>query len=244
MMHKNSLTIAVPFYNEEDSIKNFKNQLDSLLNKLKDVSVKVLLVDDGSYDNTYSLLHESFHMNEDIQLVQHSNNQNLGGFFKTCQNLCTTDYIVFLDSDCTFDPMLILEMIKTRNFGQIDIINGSPFHPNGSLKGVKKSRSLLSKISNLSYRLLINRNVYTYTSIFKMYKSSVFKKVQIKTIGFVSVCEVFVKCLLNGASVVEFPCNLELREYGESKIRILQSVKNHFLFLSKLIFIKLKFIKL
>ena len=76
-MHKNSLTIAVPFYNEEDSIKNFKNQLDSLLNKLKDLSVKVLLVDDGSYDDTYSLLHESFHMNEDVQLVQHSNNQNL-----------------------------------------------------------------------------------------------------------------------------------------------------------------------
>ena len=244
MMHKNSLTIAVPFYNEEDSIKNFKNQLDSLLNKLKDLSVKVLLVDDGSYDDTYSLLHESFHMNEDVQLVQHSNNQNLGGFLKTCQNLCTTDYIVFLDSDCTFDPMLILEIVKSKEFGEIDIINGSPFHPNGSLKGVKKSRSLLSKISNLSYRLLINRNVYTYTSIFKMYKSSIFKKVQIETIGFVSVCEVFVKCLLSGASVVEFPCTLELREYGESKIRILQSVKNHFLFLSKLIFIKLKFIKL
>ena len=104
--------------------------------------------------------------------------------------------------------MLILEIVKYKEFGEIDIINGSPFHPNGSLKGVKKSRSLLSKISNLSYRLLINRNVYTYTSIFKMYKSSVFKKVQIKTIGFVSVCEVFVKCLLNGASVVEFPCNL------------------------------------
>lgn len=244
MVHKTSLTIAVPFYNEEDSIKNFKMQLESLLNKLKDVSIKVLLVDDGSNDNTHALLHDLFHMNEDVHIIQHANNQNLGGFLKTCQNLCTTDYIVFLDSDCTFDPMLILEMIKTRNFGQIDIINGSPFHPNGSLKGVKKSRSLLSKISNLSYRLLINRNVYTYTSIFKMYKSSVFKKVQIKTIGFVSVCEVFVKCLLNGASVVEFPCNLELREYGESKIRILQSVKNHFLFLSKLIFIKLKFIKL
>ena len=223
MVHKTSLTIAVPFYNEEDSIKNFKIQLDSLLRELKDVSVKMLLVDDGSYDGTHALLHDFFNNDESIHIIQHSSNQNLGGFLKTCQNLCTTDYIVFLDSDCTFDPMLILEMIKSKDFGQTDIINGSPFHPNGSLVGVKKSRSLLSKISNLSYRMLINKNVYTYTSIFKMYKSSVFKKVQIETIGFVSVCEVFVKCLLNGANVVEFPCNLELREHGESKIRILQS---------------------
>ena len=244
MVHKTSLTIAVPFYNEEDSIKNFKIQLDSLLKELKDVSVKMLLVDDGSYDGTHALLHDFFNSDESTHIIRHSSNQNLGGFLKTCQNLCTTDYIVFLDSDCTFDPMLILEMIKSKDFGQTDIINGSPFHPNGSLVGVKKSRSLLSKISNSSYRMLINRDVYTYTSIFKMYKSSVFKKVQIETIGFVSVCEVFVNCLLNGASVVEFPCSLELREHGESKIRILQSVKNHFLFLSKLIFIKLKFIKL
>ena len=243
-MHKTSLTIAVPFYNEEDSIKNFKMQLDSLLNKLKDISVEVLLVDDGSYDDTHALLNDFFHMDKNIRIIQHANNQNLGGFLKTCQDLCTTEYIVFLDSDCTFNPMLILEMINSREFGQTDIINGSPFHPDGSIKGVKKSRTLLSKISNSSYRILINRNVYTYTSIFKMYKSSVFKKVPIETIGFVSVCEVFVKCLLNGASVSEFPCSLELREYGESKIRILQSVKNHFLFLSKLIFIKLKFIKL
>lgn len=244
MVNKSSLTIAVPFYNEEASVNNFKIKIDGLLKKISSVEVHLLLVDDGSKDCTYSLLLELFKNRSDVTFIQHDSNKNLGGFLKTCQSFCNTEYIVFLDSDCTFDPMLILKMLKSPDFKEVEIINGSPFHPDGSLLGVKKSRLFLSQISNKSYQILINRNVYTYTSIFKMYKSSIFKKVEIKTNGFVSVCEVFVKSLLCGASVVEFPCNLELREHGESKIRIMQSVKNHILFLAKLIFIKFNFIKL
>ena len=49
-------------------------------------------------------------------------------------------------------------------------------------------------------------------------------KIELK--GFVSVAEIFIKCLLKKAIVVEFPCELSIRDTGESKIRIF-SVVNH-----------------
>ena len=44
-----------------------------------------------------------------------------------------SDYVV-LDSDCTFSPVLIVDMLN--NFKEeADIINGSPYHPKGNIMG-------------------------------------------------------------------------------------------------------------
>ena len=53
---------------------------------------------------------------------------------------------------------------------ETDIINGSPYHPDGSVEGVNKARLILSYFSNYIYRKITNKNIYTFTSIFKLYR--------------------------------------------------------------------------
>ena len=72
-----------------------------------------------------------------------------------------------------------------------------------------------------------------------MYRTAKIKKINLNTPGFVSVSELFIKCILNGANVVEYPCTLSIRKYGDSKIRIVNSIKNHVQFMSRLFFLKL-----
>tara|TARA_B100000900_G_scaffold331128_1_gene291767 strand:- start:1875 stop:2603 length:729 start_codon:yes stop_codon:yes gene_type:complete len=237
-MFNDSLTVAIPLYNESATIPYLKSRLDLMLEKSNYNNLKILFVDDGSSDDTFQLLTNYFSRLDNCKIVKHEINQNLNGFLKTVIELCDTEFVVFLDSDCTFDPLNIFEMVELLQ-PNIDIVNGSPYHPHGTVEGVKKGRLLISNGANFIYKLLINKDVYTYTSIFKMYRTSKIKNINLNTPGFVSVSELFIKCILNGAKVVEYPCTLSIRKYGDSKIRIVNSIKNHVQFMSRLFFLKL-----
>lgn len=237
-MFNDSLTVAIPLYNESATIPYLKSRLDLMLEKSNHDNLKILFVDDGSSDDTFQLLTDNFSSLDNCKIVKHEINQNLNGFLKTVIELCDTEFVVFLDSDCTFDPLNIFEMVELVQ-PNTDIVNGSPYHPQGTVEGVKKGRLLISNGANFIYKLLINKDVYTYTSIFKMYRTAKIKKINLNTPGFVSVSELFIKCILNGANVVEYPCTLSIRKYGDSKIRIVNSIKNHVQFMSRLFFLKL-----
>ena len=237
-MFNDSLTVAIPLYNESATIPYLKSRLDLMLEKSNRNNLKILFVDDGSSDDTFQLLTDNFSSLDNCQIVKHEINQNLNGFLKTVIELCDTEFVVFLDSDCTFDPLNIFEMVELVQ-PNTDIVNGSPYHPQGTVEGVKKGRLLISNGANFIYKLLIDKDVYTYTSIFKMYRTAKIKKINLNTPGFVSVSELFIKCILNGANVVEYPCTLSIRKYGDSKIRIVNSIKNHVQFMSHLFFLKL-----
>ncbi len=232
---KESLTIAIPLYNEEEGIKNLHIVLTPILERLKsDRPINTILVNDGSTDNTEKLLFEYFSKISDLKIINHDKNLNLGGFLNTIISNCETDLVVFLDSDCTFDPGYIFDMLEILD-EKTDIINGSPYHPDGKIDGVKKSRLAISYLCNFIYRRITKVKSYTFTSIFKMYRTNKIKKIEIYNTGFVSVAELFIRSVQNGSSIKEFPCTLSIRQVGESKIHIVSSVIDHLKFMLKII---------
>ncbi len=237
---KKSLTISIPLFNEEAGVKNLYKELSSQIENLKKlVDLKVTLVNDGSTDSTQLLL-EKFFKDDIFEIITHKKNLNLDGFLKTSLNNCSTDYIAFLDSDCTYSPSLVLEMLKSLD-DDIDVINASPWHPEGSVIGLSKSRELISKFANLIYRTILNKKVYTSSSILKLYKYETIKDIEIKSKGYVSVTELFCKTLLKKTKFIEFPCQLSVRIYGSSKINFIATVLNHIKFIIQLIRIRIKY---
>ena len=96
---KDSLTIAIPLYNEEESVKNLHFVLTPIIERLQsERSINTILVNDGSTDNTKKLLFEYFSKITNLEIINHENNLNLGGFLNTIINNCETDLVVFLDS--------------------------------------------------------------------------------------------------------------------------------------------------
>ena len=230
-----SLTIAVPLYNEEAGIKNLSGILIPVIDELKlNRSIKTILVNDGSTDNTEKLLFQYFSKVPNLKIINHEKNLNLGGFLNTIIKNCETELVVFLDSDCTFDPNYIFDMLKLVD-DDTDVINGSPYHPKGKIDGVKKSRLFISYSCNFIYKKITRVDTHTFTSIFKMYRMSSIKDIEIQNEGFVSVAELFVKSAQKGSSVKEFPCTLSIRQLGESKIHIVNSIVNHIKFITQLL---------
>ena len=93
-----SLTIAIPFFNEEEVIANLYNKLNDVLHSLaEDREVHLLLINDGSTDKTEELLDNFFAGLDNCEILKHDQNRNLDGFLKSCIENCKTDLIVFLE---------------------------------------------------------------------------------------------------------------------------------------------------
>jgi dolichol-phosphate mannosyltransferase len=230
-----SLTVCVPLFNEEEVVDDLSFNLTKLNNDLNNKAVlNFLLIDDGSEDSTFDKLNYYFSELENFFILQHDSNLNLGGFLKSSINFATTDYITFLDSDCTFDPQMIVPMLEIIENGY-DVVNASHLHPKGDTKNVIPWRILISKIANTIYRFLLRKKVYSFTSIFKMYRLEKIKKINIEFYGFVAVTELFVKCLLLDAKYYEFPCSLTTRNKGVSKLRYSETIRVHLSLIIKIL---------
>ena len=82
-----NIDIAIPLYNEENSISNLKGHLTDLEQKLSKLNIQynIFFVDDGSTDKTYKKLVENFGLNKTHKIIRHKNNLNLNGFLKPCK---------------------------------------------------------------------------------------------------------------------------------------------------------------
>lgn len=90
------VSIIVPVFNEEGSIKSFLAELDEFLQNFEQ-PVEIILVDDGSTDETPALLAEQSHL-----MIRHEVNLGYGAAIKTGIDHSQYDIIVIIDADGTY----------------------------------------------------------------------------------------------------------------------------------------------
>jgi dolichol-phosphate mannosyltransferase len=235
-MAANKITIIIPCYNEEEGIEHLKQYLIPCIESLKkEYEVEILFVDDGSTDKTVERLNTVLADMAEKKIILHKTNQGLGAAQKTGFQHATGNIICTMDSDCTYNPIHLVEMVAMIG-EDVDMVTGSPYHPQGEVEGVPKGRLFLSFNLSRFYNLLFNQGVYTYTSLFRVYKQEVIKSVKIEADGFLSTAEILLKSLLAGYRLAEYPTILKLRKHGSSKINIIKVIKEHMIFILKMKF--------
>src|SRR3989338_5722971 len=102
--------ILLPAYNEEKAIWKLIERVINL-RKNSNLCLSILVVDDGSTDNTAKVL-DNFKKNISIEVISHEKNKGLGEALKSgilflLTKLADDDIIVTMDSDNTHNPSLI-----------------------------------------------------------------------------------------------------------------------------------------
>jgi dolichol-phosphate mannosyltransferase len=219
------LSIVVPCYNEEKGIPNLALQLSPVLKELKrKYAVELIFVDDGSTDNTFSLLKKYF--GKSAKILRHEKNKNLGAALRTAFAEVTGDIIVTMDSDCTYPPKEIPNLIAMLD-DETDIVTASPYHPKGRVANVPKYRLFLSKSISRIYGAILKQKIYTYTALFRGYKKDVIKNVRFKSDNFIAVAELLVFAVKKGYRVKEFPTTIYSRKFGTSKMKLADTIIRH-----------------
>ncbi len=88
-------SIIIPAYNVADYLKRC---VDSVLSQTYK-PLEIIIVDDGSTDNTGALADEIAMKNKDLVHVIHQSNKGLGGARNTGMESAKGNYIIFIDSD-------------------------------------------------------------------------------------------------------------------------------------------------
>lgn len=233
------LSIIIPCYNEEEGIPALAGKVIPTIARLNQkYSVELLLVDDGSTDRTNELLHQYFATIDDLAIIKHEKNKNLGAALRTGFAAASGDFVAALDSDCTYDPPLLEAMLNLLD-EDTDIVTVSPYHPQGKVNKIPAYRLFLSKGISQIYRWLVPARLYTFTAMVRVYKKNVVKNVTFKSDTFLGVTELMIKALLQGYRVKELPAELNPRTFGISKMKIWRVIKNHLALINKIIWYRI-----
>jgi len=213
------LSIVVPCYNEQENISNLVKNLNHVEKVLKrKQSVELIFVDDGSTDKTYTLLKKHYSKRKNVKIIKHKSNKSLGGALKTGFSHASGDAVATIDADCTYDPKIIPQMLSLFK-KNIDIVVASPYHPKGCVLGVAANRLILSRGASLLYGLISGSKLYTYTSMFRIYRKAVVDNIKFKSDGFLAIGELLLLSLIKGYKVKEYPTTLRARTKGVSAIK-------------------------
>jgi dolichol-phosphate mannosyltransferase len=231
-----SISVVVPCYNEADGVQQLKEKLLPVLDRVSARhSVELLLIDDGSTDDTNVLLSEAFGSLPNARVIRHPKNQNLGGAIRTGIQESTGDWIANLDSDCTYDPALLEPMIAHMEAGA-DLVTVSPYHPQGRVEGVPAYRMFLSGTLTAMYRLILRKRIYTFTALNRIYKRSITSHISSAAYDFTVLAEMMLKAIKQGLRIDEVPAVLSVRRFGESKMKTRRVIEAHLRLIRRLVF--------
>ncbi len=234
-----TLSLIVPCHNEADGIANLGGMLRPVVADLRRArTVELVLVDDGSADDTAALLQQTF--GDDpfwapVRIETHGVNRGLGAALATGFAAAQGEIICTLDADGTYRPAEVPGLVACLETHQADIACGSPYHPEGSVEGVPGWRLALSKSCSRLYALITRTDLYCYTGMFRAYRARWARSSAITHTGFLGVTEVLIRALQAGAHVVEYPVCLHQRQTGVSKMRVLHTLRLHLIFMSGLL---------
>ncbi|MBZ0296224.1 MAG: glycosyltransferase family 2 protein [Anaerolineae bacterium] len=223
------LSIVIPVFNEADNVDNTAMALEQTLSYLRQqhYDVEMILVNDGSRDDTLSRLETAFRNDPDVHIISHEQNQGIGAALRTGFKHSTGEIVITTDFDGTYDFNTIPQLLSHIIINHADIVTASPYRAKGTTEGVAFHRRLFSIGASLPYRLLVKSGLHTWTSLFRAYRRPVIENVYFGTQGFPEGTELLVNAIRAGFRVAEYPTTLHGRTGGRSSMKAAQVIKSH-----------------
>ena len=106
-----TVTIIVPFYNEEESVDIFFSDIDKTLGDLTEYYFSFICIDDGSNDLTLDALKKQQNI-RDIEIIEFSRNFGKESAITAGLDNFSSDIAIIMDSDLQDPPKLISEMLQ------------------------------------------------------------------------------------------------------------------------------------
>jgi len=214
------LSVIIPAYNEEkrilDSIKNIKKVFDEI-----GLNYELIVVDDGSTDNTFNIVNsEKF---ENVKIVGYKHNKGKGYAVKYGAKFISKDLVTFLDADTDIDPKQIYILFDYMKKYDADVVIGSKRHAQTKVEYYPFLRKILSKAYNSLLRVLLGIRVKDTQAGFKLVKKNVLQDVfplmRVKRYAF--DVEFLAYATKLGYKIVEAPIvlNFSRGSFGRIKIK-------------------------
>ena len=205
------LSVVIPVYNEEVTIKEIVSRVQAL-----EREKEIVIVDDGSTDGTAEILKEIDNQNEDITVLFHEKNRGKGAVLQTGFATVSGDIIIIQDADLEYDPRDYEVLLVPILDGRADVVYGSRF-----LGGPHRVLYFWHYVGNRFLTLLSdafsNLNLTDMETCYKVFKKEVINEITLRSNRFGFEPEFTMKIAKKGFRVYEVPISYSGRTYKEGK---------------------------
>lgn len=160
---RNLISIIIPVYNSEKTIGIVLKKIEEALSRR--VNYEVILVNDGSKDNSYEICREISKKNDFVKFINLSKNFGQHSAILAGLHFVKGDYIVFMDDDLQTPPQEIWKLINKIKEGY-DVV-----YANYRNKQHNKFKTFGSKINDIMVNIVLrkpkNINITSYFIIKK-----------------------------------------------------------------------------
>ena len=225
------LSIIIPVYNEERLVCELLSRVLGL--KLDDgIGMEVIVVDDGSSDDTARNVAEFIAKNRplDLILIRHERNCGKGAAVKTGMASARGEIMIIQDADLEYDPEDIREVIQPVLHGESMVSYGSRILKEkalgrsgfmGILKGKHPDSYFLAYLGGVSVtkwiNLLTGSNLTDEPTCYKCFHRNALVGLTIEHDDFAWEPEVTVKLLIRSHRINEVPVSYHPRKRDEGK---------------------------
>jgi len=208
-MERVELSFVLPAYNEAESIEGALDTLDTVV-KGTGRRYEIVVVDDGSVDNTRLKALNYANKNGHVRVVGYRRNIGKGYAVKTGFIRALGDSVAFVDSDLEIDVEKISSYVEALKQG--DIVIGSKWHPE-SVVDMPLIRRILGHGFNALVRLLTGVKLKDTQTGLKLVRKSafehIFPRLAVKRYAF--DVELLAVANFYGLKVVELPVQIRIR---------------------------------
>ncbi len=213
------LSVVVPAYNEEKSVRPLIEELDSFVSEFHESgrSCEVVFVDDGSTDHTYETVKEMAESRGYLKLVRLRRNFGQTAAMSAGFDHAEGEIIIPMDADRQNDPADIPMLLETMEKGY-DVVSGW----RKDRKDAWLTRKLPSKTANFLVSMVGGVRLHDYGCTLKAYRKDVLESIHLygEMHRFIPIYASW-----TGARVGEIPVNHRPRREGKSKYTIGRTFK-------------------
>jgi glycosyltransferase involved in cell wall biosynthesis len=208
---KKTLTLVVPAFNEAENIPKV---LPEMLEFCDQRQWQIILVNDGSSDETAAVLH-SFEDKANLLILKHKVNQGYGAALKTGISKVNTGYVVTLDADGQHKLSDLDVMWKAIHDQDADMIIGNRVSGKSQNNYRQAGKWLIREMTGL----ILPIHIRDLNSGLKMYRTGLLQRYLHLCPDSMAFSDIITLIFLNqGHRVNEVPVQVLERAGGTSKI--------------------------
>ena len=236
---KNSISLIVALYNEEAVVSRTVDRLIEYMDEnYADRDWEIVLVDDGSADNTVEVVKGIAEAHKNISLIRHRRNHGQGRAFRNAFATARGDIFVTLDADLSYEPKYIGRLIDEIETAEADIVIASAFLPGSKIVNIPLHRKILTICANKFLSWTSSLDVSAITCAVRAYRRNIVQMLPLNSDGMEINLEIILKAQMLGLHVTEIPATLKWEKSKTSQPKrrsrsyrnLMQTISRYFFF--------------
>ena len=204
------VSLILPAYNEGKILAANTARIVEYSKSLADrFRWQILLVNDGSDDDTGDLAARLANEHEYVHAVSHQQNRGLGEAIKTGVECTSGDFLIVMDVDLSYDVKHIGELLDELEESGADLVLASPYMKGGSIGNVPWLRRVMSIAANWFLSLVAHGRLSTLTCMVRGYRGEFARSLVLRSTGMDVMPETVYKTMIMRGHIRQIPAHLD-----------------------------------